>query len=131
MHCVEVFLEARRESSSVLLAGCAGYARHCAAMSLPSLGQSPKCHGTAGAGRGAACMLLSRGFENDLLPPHTPIKNYEKKERMKERNKQRSVTGRLLSHRCHRDGAPRAVRGRHRRGSEDGWVGRWRWGGGS
>lgn len=36
---------------------------------------------------------------------HPPLKDRKRKE------KQKSVTGRLLSHRCHCDGAPQADRG--------------------
>lgn len=59
---------------------------------------------------------------NTLIPPPTSKLKIEKERK----EKQKSVTGRLLSHRCHRDGALRAVWGRDWRGS-NGLKGRWWW----
>lgn len=104
-------------------------ARHCAAAFLPSpgtvvmvplglLGCCVVCGPVGG-------WLGVDNVPNTLIPPFNPPPSKLKIEKER-KEKQKSVTGRLLSHRCHRDGALRAVWGRDWWGS-DGLKGRWWW----
>lgn len=80
------------------------------------------CVGMGWGGVGVCDGGVVHNAPNTLLPP---IKKIEKERKIKKK----SVTGRLLSYRCHRDGALRALWGRDWRGSAV-WKGRWWWWGG-
>lgn len=62
------------------------------------------------------------GFRKEAVDSDPDPSPYEKIKT--KRKKQKSVTGRLLSHRCNRDDALRAVWRQDWQGS-DGWMGRW------